>query len=537
VETNTVGIAAQFTWRMLFAMARFAWLGWGLPVALVFFMGLREIGTADFWWQWATGRHILENGIPTDDPWLTTAEPRPWIEMRWLYCIALYRSIESVGPWLPIIAVAAMYAAAVAFALHAGPKAAPSWFMGAGVAATAVMGRRLVVRPEAFTLLFLGVLLFLIVRVRQGRLNAKSATAWFFVIHILWANTHALFPLGWGICIAWLAVELVSKRDNRLTAAYALMASLAGSLVNPYFFDGVAYPFLLLQEMHVGAYRNNITELRSPLAFGITPSLIAHVLLAATILVLAIKKKGDAVLLLVCAATLYLSVTVVRNAPLFALAAAAYISTCDLKPARFVSWTAGIAAVAMAYSFAIGTWTLEDRIGFAIAEDRYPISSAKSLEGIDGEIFNTLVEGSLLIAQGDQAYCDPRLEVLPQERFLEMMAISRLQKPLPENFEYVLIRIDAPLAAKLVKEGGWQLLGIDSTAIALRRKAGHYIEMSGLKHLLYFHIPQFQPDFSLFRVSQSPMPYRRMAAFMRNLGDEEAASDLMQEARRVYPAR
>jgi hypothetical protein len=518
-------------------MARFAWLGWGLPVALVFFMGLREIGTADFWWQWATGRHILENGIPTLDPWLTTAEPRPWIEMRWLYCIALYQSIEGVGAWLPVVFAAAMYAAGVAFALNAGSKAAPSWLMGAGVAAAAVMGRRLVVRPEAFTLLILGLLLFLVVRVRQRRLNPKWAIAVIGLIHVLWANTHALFPLGWGICGAWLAVELFSKGDNRSTAALALLASIAGSLVNPYFFDGVAYPFLLLQEMHVGAYRNNITELRSPLAFGITPSLIAHVLLAATILVPAIKKKGDAVLLLVCAATLYLSVTAVRNAPLFALAAAAYISTCALRPTRFLTWTAGIAAVAMAYSFAIGTWTLEDRIGFAIAEHRYPISSAKSIEGIDGEIFNTLVEGSLLIAQGDKAYCDPRLEVLPQERFLEMMAISRLQKPLPENFEYVLIRIDSPLAAKLVKDGGWQLLGIDSVAIALRRQPGYQIEMSGLKHLLYFHIPKFQPDFSLFRVSQSPMPYRRIAAFLRNLGDEEAANDLLEEARRVYPAR
>src|SRR5688572_32212929 len=107
---------------MLFAMARFAWLGWGLPVALVFFLGLREIGTADFWWQWATGRHILENGIPTHDPWLTTAEPRPWIELRWVFCVGLYWMVEYVGAWLAIVIASLLYATGLGFALTAGGK-------------------------------------------------------------------------------------------------------------------------------------------------------------------------------------------------------------------------------------------------------------------------------------------------------------------------------------------------------------------------------------------------------------------------------
>ena len=523
---------------MLFAMARFAWLGWGLPVALVFFLGLREIGTADFWWQWATGRHILENGIPTHDPWLTTPEPRPWIEMRWIYCAALYWTVENVGAWLAIVAAAALYAVGVGFALLSGGKAAPSWLAASGVAVATVIGRRLVVRPEVFTLLFLGITLWLIIRMRQKRLNPKWGVPLIGVTQIAWANTHALFALSTALCAMWLFTELLQKSDLRKVAFTATLVSAAAALINPYGLEGVLFPFLLLQELHVGAYRNNIIELRSPLAMGFSPSLFAHLLMAASVGWFAIKKRGDLFLLLACAATLYLSLTVVRNAPLFALCAAAYISTCDLRSHRVPAIAAGIAAAAMAYAFAIGTWTVEDRLGFTVARNRYALVAAKSIEGENGNVFNTLVEGSILIAQRQKAFCDPRLEVLPQDRFLEMMDIARLKKPLPDHFQVAFLAIDTPLAGKLVNDSaGWRLAGVDALGIALVRDPSVHIDKNITVTRARAAVDLNPPAFSLLSRAASPVPYRRLAVFFRNIGEQQAADEMLTLARRVYPTR
>ena len=522
---------------MLSWMERRVWLGVGLPVALVFFLGLREIGTADFWWQWATGRYVLENGIPHVDPWLTTPEPRPWIEMRWAYCAGLYWSVENAGAWLAIVVAALLYAVGVGLTLIAGGRAPAAWLAGVGVAAATVMGRRLVVRPEAFTLVFLGLLLFLIVRVRQGQLSPKWALVWIALIQVVWANTHALFALATAVCSIWLVVELFERSDRRLVALIAVIITLAGSFATPYGLTGALFPFTLLGELHAGAYRNNILELRTPFAFGISPSLFAHMAMAVAVAVFGAKRRGDAFLLFVCAATFYLSITVVRNAPLFALAACAYISTCDLKPSRAPLWVAGIASALIAGSFALGTWTFEDRLGFKIAEHRYPIVSARAIKGTQGKVFNTLIEGSLLIAQRDKAYCDPRLEVLPQERFREMLAISRLERPLPEDFATVFLSIDSPLAAALVRDGGWRLAGFDPVGISMVREPGAVISRERLKELALKALPKNPPSFSWFRKAASPTPYRRLAVFFRNLGEDETADYLIAEARRIYPTR
>jgi hypothetical protein len=210
VETKTVAIAGQFTWRKLRRMGRYRWLGWAVPVVFVAFLSMREIGSADFWWQWAAGRYILENGIPWLDPWLTTSEPRPWIEMRWLYCIGLYGAVEYAGAWLAIFCAAVLYCSGLGFVLKSGAGSA-RWTLAIGVLAAIAIGRRLSVRPEAFTFAFLGVLLFLISRVRQGRLEPKWALIWMGLTQILWANTHALFAIGPVFCALWAFVELLQK--------------------------------------------------------------------------------------------------------------------------------------------------------------------------------------------------------------------------------------------------------------------------------------------------------------------------------------
>lgn len=520
-------------------MSRFPWVAWAVPVAVVAFLSLREIGTSDFWWQWAAGKHILAHGIPTLDPWLTTPEPRPWIEMRWLYCVGLYASVENVGAWLAIVCVAVLYAIGLAFALNAGAKGSP-WTMATGMLAMVAVSRRLSVRPEAFTFAFLGLLLFMIARVRQGKLKPGWALLWLGLIQIAWCNTHALFAIGPIFCFLWVALEILTKGDNLRPALAAVIVTAACSFVNPYGLQGVLYPLVLLGELHGGAYRGNIIELQTPFALGFSPSLVAHLLLAVWVFVCALRKRGDGLLLLFSAATFYLSITIVRNVPLFALCASAYITTCNFQPSAWSKWSQRLAVavgVITAAVFAAGTWSIEDRTGLSVNKSRYGLQAARALVAAHpkGPIFNTLVEGSLLEAEGVRAYCDPRLEVLPQSRFLEMMSIARLQRPLPDTFQSVLLTLDSPLAAHLVKEGGWRLVGMDRVAISLVRQPGAKIARDELRRLALDALPHNPPPFSPFRKALSPIPYRRVATFFANLGDKEFADRIRAESLRIYP--
>jgi hypothetical protein len=457
--------------------------------------------------------------------------------MRWLFCVALYWSFENVGAWLPIVAAATVYAAGAGFALRVSDRAAPGWIALAGIALAAVAGRRFVVRPEAFTFLLLAITIWLIVKMRRGTLKTEWGVFWIGVVQVFWANTHALFAMSTGLCILWLAVEAVSISRLWKAALAATIVSALASLINPYGLQGALFPLLLLEELHVGEYRNNIIELRPPFAFGLTPSLFAHLSLAAAVAFFALRRRGDVFLLIACAVTFYLSITVVRNAPLFALCSVAFISTCDLKPHKALTWIAVPCAAAIAYSFLIGTWTVEDRFGFTLDRNRYALPAAASLKGVEGRVFNTLVEGSLLIAQGREVYCDPRLEVLPQERFVQMLDYSRLRKPLPAEFDVLLLTVDCSLTAKLIKDGGWKMVGIDPLGIAFVRAEGAVIDPKAVVEKARQSIELDPPAFSLFRTARSPVPYRRLAVLFQNIGEAEASREMRELAKRVYPSR
>lgn len=520
-------------------MGRWVWLGWALPVALVFFFALREIGTVDYPWQLATGRLVAENGIPRLDPWLTTAEPRPWIEVRWLYCLALYGVVEGVGSWAATLIAAAFYAGAVCFVCRAGSRCSGDWLAVIGVTAVVVMGRRLSVRPEMATALLFGLALFLVIRMRAGRLSPRAGIPILVAMQLLWANLHGLFVLGVVTCLAWLVVEVLSKGAMRGPALVASAGVILASFANPYGVDGALLPLTLFGELGSGPYPQHIIELRSPFHFGLSPSLVAFFALALGVLLSLRSHRGDAVALLVCLGTFALAITTVRNAPLFALTATAYLSTCPFQRLPIARVAAGAIAVAVAYAFSIGLWTEEDRLGLGVNERRLPLDSAAALvrEGAPQPIFNTLAEGAALVYQGSRVYADPRLEVLPPDRFERMLRISRLEEPLPEEFRSVLVALDSPLAAALIKSGGWRLVGMDRVAIALVRESGATVDSGALRDAAWSLLPTDPPPFTWYQVLHSPVPYRRMAKLFQGIGDEAMAAELSSIAARAYPGR
>ena len=76
----------------------------GAAFLLLTAAAFRKIWGADFWWQYATGRLVAEQGIPHQDVFSYTMSGQPWIELRWLYCLVLYHLKEMLGAGGVIVA-------------------------------------------------------------------------------------------------------------------------------------------------------------------------------------------------------------------------------------------------------------------------------------------------------------------------------------------------------------------------------------------------------------------------------------------------
>ena len=64
---------------------------------LLLFASFRCIWGADYWWQWATGKYVSQSSIPFEDVFSYTRAGKPWIELRWLYCLSLFQLENILG--------------------------------------------------------------------------------------------------------------------------------------------------------------------------------------------------------------------------------------------------------------------------------------------------------------------------------------------------------------------------------------------------------------------------------------------------------
>jgi hypothetical protein len=163
------------------------------------------------------------------------------------------------------------------------------------------------------------------------------------------------------------------------------------------------------------------------------------------------------------------------------------------------------------------------------------LEAAKALATAQEPVFNSLLEGTVLIAQRRKAFADPRLEVLPPSRFTEMLEIARMKRPLPDRFQSVFLSLDSPLAGKLAMTDGWRVLGIDACGIVITKDAGQRADAGRVTGMAMELLPKDLPAFSWMRVARSPIPYRRVAAFLRNMGKAKEAEEMLSIARRIYP--
>jgi Flp pilus assembly protein TadD len=488
------------------------WAAVASATLLVVVLGLQRIASVDYWWQLQTGADVAHHGIPRTELYSFTQPDVPRVEVRWLYCLALWSVVHVAGPAGATLVKTALGVLLFGLAATLGGRRTPSAVMAAIVAIAALAcSQRWVVRPEIVTYVMVIAYVAIIVRL-QAR---PSRWAWALpVLQAIWVNTHGLFLLGPAIVGAWLVAEMVEGLFHRgtadadrarrwRTAALLLAATFAACAASPYGPRVVAVAIAQFGALRGSVQKTFFTELRSP--FDFTQSFAAlfyyKVLIALTLLTGIFAWRSQRLFwLLLVGSQLYLSVAAVRNVPLFCIVAVPYVlRNLDALAAAAVgqAWferrrpvAATLLAVAtlgfcsyQIWRFATDRFTVSQHalggFGLGIAPHVFPSAAVDLLDRSDvrGPLLSSETTGSYLIARGRKVFLDPRGDVYP-DAFLEQYRALALEPDATRvqalvrmyKFQGALIDLDVPrLVQYLWAAPGWRLVHLDSeSALFLR---------------------------------------------------------------------
>lgn len=282
-------------------------------------------------WHFATGRYILEHGMPTTDLISYTFPHKPWVPYEWLFDVIGAGLIKMGGGQLNLLAVfVSATCGFVMMMLYERARKEGANIILASLlvlAALVVSSIHWLARPHIFT--FLGVLLysFWLEDFWSGKLSAKSLWLRLSLVMVLWLNLHPGFQVGlvqiaiYVFCAGadWLLRlnKESASRFKTLLIGFAL-CSIA-TLFNPY---GLGLHRYLVGYHSIADYADVTSEFLSPIFHGALQPDCLEILIAFLIGGIAISKKRLSMpRLLTCLAFLHLALYAVRNMPLFALLA------------------------------------------------------------------------------------------------------------------------------------------------------------------------------------------------------------------------
>jgi hypothetical protein len=198
---------------------------------------LRAATDPDYGWHVANGRNLW-NGILLGghDVYSWTARGHLWVAHEWLTDAAMAFLNDTFGP----VAASLVSAAVVLGALGLVARRLRDYGFGliaiAASVAVICLGAyvSIGVRPQMLELLYLSAWLLTLDEWLAGRLRTARLFALGAVLTLLWANSHASFPLAAAGALA-VAAALVVRGDRRAVPALVLTAMVgAVPLANPW---------------------------------------------------------------------------------------------------------------------------------------------------------------------------------------------------------------------------------------------------------------------------------------------------------------
>ena len=424
---------------------------------------------SDTWWHLRAGYAMWSTGsVLLTDTFSHTAYGAPWPNYEWLGEV-LMAAAHSIGgmPLLTGVCAAAITAGLLfTFAAMRGGGIAPVLLLTGVIAGATITWS---VRPQAFSLLLLGLTMWLIVRRKW---------VWLPVVFLVWANVHG--AVAWGIVLLGGTVAGFLWQERRVPRRLIVAAVLSGlaTLITPL---GLSYWPEIVQSVQRSKI-NDIAEWHAPalppehlvfwIAAAALPALIAlfHRRLSSP------EQRG-----LVCAALLLLPLAVMtmRNITPFLVVAAPAVSFLlarderrRQRDERSAFHIALVAAAIVLAAYTVGrAWQAPvPRLGWR------PISTqaAAAVEACRGPLYNRYPDGGPIIffAPLQKVLIDSRQDPYPVSLFAEQHDIEETgqYESLFRRYRINCAAVppDSPTAARL-KEDRWTMRYQDEEWLVLER--------------------------------------------------------------------
>ena len=226
---------------------------------------------SDGWFLLATGREIVEHGIPYANPW-SLSSYRPIVVQQWLHDVLLYGSYALAGYAGTILyqaLLAALVALSIAFAIRGfGDKrlTLPRLLFCIGLALFGA-GIYISVRPTAWSMACMCLTIGVCTRWRRsGDWRYLIALPAITVLHVNMQSAMWLLDVFLAGCFLlpddlskFKSVTPEEMLGEIFPLSIALVAMLIASFANPYGADGARY---VITSMGAASYGNVISEMK-----------------------------------------------------------------------------------------------------------------------------------------------------------------------------------------------------------------------------------------------------------------------------------
>lgn len=446
---------------------------WGLGI------GLRPLGDNSALTHLATGRLILDHGVPRSDPFSFTAHGAAWTVSSWLASVVMALA-EKADAGHGVLLLHATLTTAVA--VLAWRLTRPAGTLAGRILAVALV---LVVgsatwpeRPLLFGVLFLAVL---VTAAESRAATGRPALVGVAAVMWVWVNVHGSFPVG----LAYLGVRLAGRRLDgaplgRLPAvAGAALAGTVAGAVNPLGPRLLVFPLHLLSRHDLLA---RVAEWRSPDFSRPENLLFALGLLLAAVLAGRRRSWEDGLVAVLfgaaaCLAQRNIALAAVALAPVLArgLAELGAIRGAGRSPATAMAGVAvaGVAGVVLLAALQEPAYDL----------GRFPVRQLDWMGRrglLDGRVATQDFVGNLVALRegpGRHVFFDDRYELYPRRVIVDAIALldgeEGWQRRLDRyRVDTVLWQRSKPLAGLLALDPGWRVVRRDrGWVVAVRRAA------------------------------------------------------------------
>jgi hypothetical protein len=475
------------------------------------------LGDGDTGWHIRTGEWIMANHrIPHEDMFSFTMPGQPWFAWEWLWDV-IFAWIHAHGGLGSVVAVS-MAIVCLTFALlyRLVLRRCGNPLVAVGLTALAAAGSSIhwLARPHLFTALFMVIFLALLDRVHEGR----KRLLWLLpALMILWTNLHGGFFIGIILVGTYAGGELLgalfaNNRADRLASAraslpyiYAVAGCALATLVNPYTYH---------LHQHILKYLNDPFQTQYILEFQSTNFRMGAAMFLEAMLVLGLgaavwygwRRRFTEVLTIVGWG--HLSLIIVRNMPVFMLAAAPVVAlplTIWLKTLsgapiagwlrRFFGGAEEIGAeitpleqpwrlhaipvvIMLLLAAAIQSPNAGKKLKPEYDPERYPAAALALLEQPGLRIFTQDEWGDYLLyhlwPKGVKVFVDGRSDFYGSEFGQDYIDILNVKYTWEKNLarygvNTILMPVDSSLAGAVKESRNWEVVFDDTRTIVFRK--------------------------------------------------------------------